>query len=166
MKQQQHFVWIYRFSRIFFVLMILSGLMATPLDQQAAAFLDRYYPSSSFTIMVSHILHAFGELKMRHAYLSYGYGFDWLAVSHVILGLLFMGVDTRYSRHFIFLEVGFLVYIVIIVVAIIKGIIEGMPVWWQMVNYVFGLTGFVLLWAYYHASKKVFLRSSAEEANE
>ena len=73
MKQQQHFVWIYRFSRIFFVLMILSGLMATPLDQQAAAFLVRYYPSSSFNIMVSHILHAFAELKMRLAYLSYGY---------------------------------------------------------------------------------------------
>jgi hypothetical protein len=146
--------------------MILSGLMAIPIDQQAALFIQHYGHSSSVAGVICHLLDVYSTVKVRHTDLSFGYGYDWLAVSHVFLGLLFMGIDMRFVRHMKIFEVGFFAYMVIIVVAIIQGIIKGMPVWWQVVNYAFGLAGFLLLWSYYHVSKKMHIRSSTDVSNE
>jgi hypothetical protein len=74
------------------------------------------------------------------------YGTDWLAFAHVVIAVAFIGPLRDPVRNLWVIEFGTIACILIIPWGIIFGMIRGIPTFWSLIDFSFGIFGFIPLW--------------------
>ncbi len=79
----------------------------------------------------------------RHPFLLYGY--DWLAFSHCVIALFFIGVYKAPVQNRWVINTGLWACVLVLPVAFIAGHFRGIPLWWRLADCSFGVFGSLLL---------------------
>jgi hypothetical protein len=74
------------------------------------------------------------------------YGTDWLAFAHVVIAIAFIGPLRDPVRNRWVIEFGMIACILIIPWGIIFGSIRGIPSFWSVIDFSFGILGLIPLW--------------------
>lgn len=75
-----------------------------------------------------------------------GYGGDWLAFGHFMLGLVFVWAWKDPVRKRWLFDFGLIACSLVIPYALICGEARGIPLWWRFIDCSFGVLGAVPLW--------------------
>ena len=132
---------------VFIAGLILSGVTAFPLLAEmrfAVRLLGLSEASSAtgFTGFSYWILTVrFGLEDMYAHYPWIAYGTDWLAFGHIIIALFFIGPLLRPRDSRSVLHVGIFACVAVVPLAIICGGIRGIPVYWRIIDCLFGVFG-------------------------
>lgn len=140
-------IWLVFFSTA----LIISGVTAifareglrllSPLFSQGSA-LKIFWPFMAEWL--SHVYQAIEETYDKYPFLAYGY--DWLAFGHFIIAIPFImavGDPRRYSW---VITYGIIACLLVIPFALVCGAIRSIPLFWRVVDTLFGIGGlFVLL---------------------
>jgi hypothetical protein len=93
---------------------------------------------------LSHVYQAIEETYDKYPFLAYGY--DWLAFGHFIIAIPFMMVVGDPRHYSWVITYGIIACISVIPFALVFGAIRGIPLFWRVVDTLFGIGGlFVLL---------------------
>ena len=153
MERQYQLRVIRRWILLFIFCLAISGLTAIPVDAQLS-FLFRFTPNeSSLTSWLNRVLSAYREVAANHPFLLYGY--DWLAFAHVVLALLFIGPYKNPVRNIWVLQFGLIACLLVIPTAFIAGHFRGIPLGWRLIDCVFGVFGFAVLWICYRKTAQL-----------
>lgn len=131
--------------------LIASGLTAifareglrllAPLFTDGAA-IRSVWPSMADWLSLVH--RALEETYNRYPFLLYGY--DWLAFGHFIISIPFIMAIRDPVRHSWVITYGIAACVAVLPFAMVFGAIRGLPVFWRLVDTLFGIGGlFVLL---------------------
>lgn len=86
-----------------------------------------------------------GVVQTNSQYPFLAYGTDWLAFSHIVIGVAFMGLYANPVRNVWIVYFGMIACIGVIPLALICGAVRGIPLWWRLIDCSFCLTGMVPL---------------------
>lgn len=136
---------------IFIAGLILSGVTAFPLLAEMR-FIVRFFglgeatSASGFTGLPYWILTVrFGLEDMYAQYPWIAYGTDWLAFGHIVIALFFVGSLFRPRESRSVLCAGIIACVAVVPFALICGEIRGIPVYWRMIDCMFGVVGILPL---------------------
>ena len=139
-------IWLALFS----LALIASGLTAIfareglrlldPLFGQGS-LLQSVWPSMS--AWLSLVYQALEETHDRYPFLAYGY--DWLAFGHFIISIPFIMAIRDPIRHSWVTTYGIAACVAVLPFAIVFGAIRGIPLFWRVVDTLFGIGGLVVL---------------------
>lgn len=139
-------IWLALFSAA----LIASGLTAifareglrllAPLCSQGSA-LQEIWPSMADWLSLVHL--AVEETYSRYPFLAYGY--DWLAFGHFIISIPFIMAIRDPIRHRWVITYGIAACVALLPFAIVLGAIREIPVFWRIVDTLFGVGGLVVL---------------------
>lgn len=134
----------------FIVGLILSGLTAFPLPQEArllAGWLNNA-PAGQGSQLAAWILRVSEGLNAAEArYPFLLYGTDWLAFAHLVIAIMFVGPLRDPVRNVWVVHWGLLACVGVLPLALICGPIRGIPFFWQLIDCSFGVVGIVPLFA-------------------
>lgn len=83
------------------------------------------------------------ETYTRYPFIAYG--FDWLAFGHFIISIPFIMAIRDPARHSWVISYGIAACIAVLPFAIVFGAIRGIPLFWRVVDTLFGIGGLVVL---------------------
>lgn len=139
-------IWLFLFSAA----LIASGMTAifareglrflSPLFAQGSA-LDAAWPSMSDWLSLVH--QAVEETYSRYPFIAYG--FDWLAFGHFIISIPFIMAIRDPVRHSWVITFGMAACIAVLPFAILFGAISGIPLFWRVLDSLFGIGGLIVL---------------------
>ena len=139
-------IWLVLFSAA----LIGSGLTAifareglrllSPLFGQGS-ILQAAWPSMADWLSLVH--HAVEETYDRYPFLAYGY--DWLAFGHFIISIPFIMAIRDPLRHSWVITYGIAACVAVLPFAIVFGAIRGIPLFWRVVDTLFGIGGLAVL---------------------
>jgi hypothetical protein len=142
-----------RWLLAFFMLgLVLSGLTAFPLQVETetlARTLD--IPSNASPDDYTGLRHWIalvqeGIQRTNADYPFMAYGTDWLAFSHLIIAVAFIGPFRDPLRNRWVITFGLIACVAVIPTALICGHFRGIPFYWQLIDCSFGLIAAVPLW--------------------
>jgi hypothetical protein len=142
-----------RWLLAFFVLgLVLSGLTAFPIQveiETLARTLD--IPSNASPDDYTGLWHWIalvreGIQRTNADYPFMAYGTDWLAFSHLIIAVAFIGPFRDPLRNRWVITFGLIACVAVIPTALICGHFRGIPFYWQLIDCSFGLIAAVPLW--------------------
>ena len=135
---------------LFSIALIASGLTAIfareglqflyPLFS-SDSILDQLWPSMAEWLNTVYL--AVEETYTNYPFLAYGY--DWLAFGHFIISIPFIMAIRNPLRLPWVVEYGIAACIAVLPFAIVFGAIRGIPMFWRVVDTMFGLGGLLLL---------------------
>lgn len=129
---------------LFMVLLVLSGLTAFPVQTELNFFAGHWNWFPQFMQpWLMEINGTINAIAKEHSYLLYGY--DWLAYSHIVIALFFIGVFRDPVRNAWVLRMGMLACAGVFIVAFIAGQVRGIPVFWTLIDCSFGFFGMIPL---------------------
>src|SRR5687768_12351329 len=130
---------------IFFIIcLVLSGLTAFPLETELAwmnSFFDNI--QSGLGYWINKVYVALKDTNRQYPFLAYGY--DWLAFSHLVIAVSFIGPLRDPVRNKWVIEFGMIACCMIFPLAFIAGSVRGIPFYWQLIDCSFGVIGFIVL---------------------
>jgi hypothetical protein len=138
---------------VFFILaLVVSGLTAFPLETElkvlcsilnidTACSPDMYSGFKHWIALVSD-----GLTTTNQQYPFLAYGTDWLAFSHIVIAVAFIGLFVNPVRNKWIIYFGMIACLGIIPLALICGHIRDIPFYWQMLDCSFGVFGFIPLY--------------------
>lgn len=129
----------------FIVLLVVSGLTAFPIETELRWLSEhcKFLPTF-MREWINAIYSAVHETNALYPQLSYGT--DWLAFSHLVIAVAFIGplIDpVKNSWIFVF---GMIACGMVIPLAFICGPIRSIPIYWTIIDCSFGVFGFIPLW--------------------
>ena len=135
----------------FMVALSISGLTAVPLVWEVTILHNLLGPSSWFAnlwpAMALWITAVYeGITKTATTFPFMLYGTDWLAFAHVVIAIAFIGPLRDPVRNRWVVEFGMIACILIIPWGIIFGMIRGIPPFWSLIDFSFGIFGLIPLW--------------------
>lgn len=137
---------IKRLTLLFIILLVLSGVTTFPL-QTELNFLTDYFNTSSSSGLIAQWINqvniALNDLNQNYPFLAYGT--DWLAFSHIVISLFFIGVYTHPVQNSWVTKVGIIACLLVFPVAFIAGNYRGIPLFWQLIDCCFGAFGLIPL---------------------
>jgi hypothetical protein len=135
---------IRRWTLLFIVLLVISGLTAFPVHTELHLLLrfQDVFPDFVRNWLID-ITVAVDQLMKNAPYLLYGY--DWLAYAHIVIALFFFGVYKNPVQNAWVLRVGMVACAGVFVIAFICGRVRGIPFLWTMVDCSFGFFGMIPL---------------------
>jgi len=74
------------------------------------------------------------------------YGTDWLAFGHFVIAIAFLGALRDPVRNLWVIEFGMIACILVVPMALIFGLIRGIPLLWRLIDTSFGIFGIIPLW--------------------
>ena len=83
------------------------------------------------------------ETNARYPFISYGT--DWLAFAHLVIAVVFIGPLKQPVRNIWVVEFGIVACIAVFPLALIAGEVRQIPVFWRLVDCMFGLAGGLIL---------------------
>ena len=92
-------------------------------------------------LTVQAALHETGE---QSAFLFYGT--DWLAFGHFVIAIAFIGALRDPARNVWLFTFGMIACALVVPFALVMGGFRGIPLWWRLIDCLFGMVGFVPLW--------------------
>lgn len=143
----------------FIVALVVSGLTAFPLEWELN-LLARMLGATDSTIpgQCTGLLHWIVKVRdgLRATYVAYpfiGYGTDWLAFAHVVIALFFIGPWREPVRNVWVVEAGMVACVLVVPLALVCGPVRGIPVYWRLIDCLFGVLGFIPLWLVWRWTK-------------
>jgi hypothetical protein len=134
--------------------LVLGGATAIPLVHEvdwlaAATGLDGIMESGAETapgwaLWLARVQAAVHEVDARAPFLFYGT--DWLAFAHFVIAIAFAGALRDPVRNRWLFEFGLLACALLVPYALVLGAIRGIPLWWRLLDSLFGVFGFIPLW--------------------
>ncbi len=91
------------------------------------------------------------------------YGTDWLAFSHLVIAVAFVGIYVKPIRNIWIVYFGMIACAGIIPLSLICGYIRDIPVYWRMVDCSFGIFGIIPLWLLLKYIKKLEALTGKQE---
>lgn len=139
-KTKREIKWIL----IFFIsALFISGLTAFFIETELSFISDLFNGEDKLSLWLKTCYVAVKETNLSYPFLAYGT--DWLAYSHIILSILFLGplVDPVKNKWVIIF--GTVACIGIIPVALVAGYVRSIPFFWQLIDISFGIFGCIPL---------------------
>lgn len=141
-----------RFLLLFFILALTAaGLTAIPLRWELA-LLDRWFGVHSsliriFPSMAEWISRVNSDVQNGYGtYPLLAYGTDWLAFAHIVIAVAFVGPLRDPVKNIWVIEFGMIACILLIPWALIFGVVRGIPIFWTLIDMLFGAFGVIPLW--------------------
>jgi hypothetical protein len=133
---------------LFMAGLVLSGLTAFPIETElrwlAAMLPDSEQPNpSNLTSWILTVRDAVIDTNARYPFLAYGT--DWLAFSHLVIAVAFIGPLRDPVRNIWVIDFGLIACAGVIPMALIAGHIRAIPLWWQLIDCSFGVFGAIPL---------------------
>lgn len=137
---------IKRLTLLFIILLVLSGVTAFPL-QTELNFLTNYFNLKASSGLIAQWINqvniALNDVHQNYPFLAYGT--DWLAFSHIIISLFFIGVYIHPVQNIWVTKVGIIACLLVFPLAFIAGNYRGIPLFWQLIDCCFGAFGLIPL---------------------
>jgi len=139
-------IWLY----IFIIGLVISGVTAFPLEWELGV-LDRYLGQgtaieNTFPELSACITKVYGGLDDTNAkYPFIAYGTDWLAFAHLILAVLFIGPLRDPVKNIWVIDFGIIACVLVVPFALICGGFRDIPLFWRLLDCLFGIIGIVPL---------------------
>ncbi|MBS1668000.1 MAG: hypothetical protein JST58_11545 [Bacteroidetes bacterium] len=130
--------------RLFISGLFLSGATAIPVVSEVSFLVKQFPANSAIGVFLASVLEGLSKTATHYPFLFYGY--DWLAFAHFVLAILFMGgpLQDPVKNKWV-VEFGMIVCFLVIQYALITGYFRDLPIWWRLVDCLFGLFGFIPL---------------------
>ncbi len=140
---------IFRFRvvmSLFIIGLIVSGLTAFPLQWELGLLAKWMGVAGADPDSLTGLRHwiACVHEGLQNSYRDYpflGYGTDWLAFSHIVLAVFFIGPLREPTKHDWILISGVIACAGVIPLALICGPIRGIPMYWRLIDCSFGVIG-------------------------
>ncbi|MBA3972556.1 MAG: hypothetical protein H0X46_10550, partial [Bacteroidetes bacterium] len=78
-------------------------------------------------------------------YIQLAYGTDWLAFSHIVIAMAFIGPLIDPVKNIWVIQFGIIACVMVFPLALIAGPIRHIPFYWQLIDCSFGLFGAIPL---------------------
>lgn len=144
-----------RWLLVFFVVaLVLSGLTAFPLKWESRvlhlllgtdSWVGSFWPA--FSGWITFVYQGLAEMYEKYPFISYGT--DWLAFAHLVIAVAFVGPLRDPVRNIWVIEFGLIACVLVIPLALICGLVRGIPLWWRLFDCAFGVFGIIplcLIW--------------------
>ncbi len=141
---------IRRWLVFFMVMLILSGITASPAETELAIL--KNFTGGKIQ-WLNDVYNAIRETNAKYPYLSYGY--DWLAFAHIVIALAFIGPYKDPVRNKWVIDWGMISCILVFPLAMIMGPARGIPFTWRLLDCSFGVFGILPLWRVYILTKRL-----------
>ena len=145
---------IRRWLMLFIILLIISGVTAFPIETELDLFLSY---SSAYPQWVQFWLTTSAD-AVKHTNASYpylAYGTDWLAFSHLVIAVAFIGPLKDPVRNIWVIQFGMIACVMVFPLAFIAGPIRHIPFYWQLIDCSFGVFGLLPLYLIYKLIKQL-----------
>jgi hypothetical protein len=136
---------------LFIVGLVSSGATAISLESETGLLLrlagineQGGEPANPVTVWLSRVYGALREVNQRHPFIAYGG--DWLAFSHFVIAIAFIGAWRDPVRNIWLFDFGLIACALVIPYALICGGVRGIPIWWRLIDCSFGIFGAIPLW--------------------
>jgi hypothetical protein len=149
---------IRRLIFLFIVGLVLSGITAFPLGWEIGVIhelLAAWEWNNSLSQWITFIHE--GLQKTDREYPFFGYGTDWLGFAHLIIAIVFIGPLKDPIKNKWVVEFGLIACGTIIPFAFIAGEARGIPVYWRIIDCMFGVAGGLILTRCYQKIRKLEL---------
>src|SRR6266478_896747 len=153
---------IKRWLAFFMVMLAISGLTAIPVEWELSIAIKFFAEDSFIGSWLSEVYGAVKNTGEKYPYLFYGY--DWLAFSHVVLAIVFIGPYKDPVKNKWVIEFGAIACFLVIPFAFIAGYFRGIPFWWRLIDCSFGILGLVPLGICYNKINEIEKRSHQNSA--
>lgn len=129
---------------VFIALLVLSGVTAFPL-QAELNFLSEYFNGNSgvLQLWIIEVNVAINYINQHYPFLAYGT--DWLAFSHIVISIFFIGVYKNPVQNIWITTTGIIACVLIFPVAFIAGYFRNIPFFWILIDCSFGALGLIPL---------------------
>ena len=136
---------------LFMIALSISGLTAIPLVWEVTILRNMFgngtWLADSVPFMSDWIEQVYmGIVETASAHPFMLYGTDWLAFAHIVIAIAFVGPLRDPVKNIWVIEFGMIACVLIIPWGIIFGSIRGIPSFWLLVDFSFGIFGFIPLW--------------------
>jgi hypothetical protein len=156
-QEQQIRSRVKRLILLFIVCLCLSGITAFPLQLEISA-LNSFFTFHHVAFISDWVEKVYEGIERTAAvYPFMAYGTDWLAFSHLVIAVVFLGPLKDPVRNIWVIQFGRIACIMVFPLAFICGTIRGIPFWWQLIDCSFGVTGFILLSVIYNSIRHLEL---------
>ena len=147
---------IRRWLLFFMIALVLSGITAFPIQTEVNFFLSvrDYLPLPDVMLHWLEYI-AKGVNSTMATFPQVFYGCDWLAFSHIVIALFFIGVYKNPVQNAWVLRIGLIACAGIIPLAFIGGSVRDIPVFWRLIDCSFGVFGSLPLLYVLHLIKKL-----------
>jgi hypothetical protein len=140
-----------RFWLIFFsTALVTSGVTAIFAREELRLLSPLFSEGSTLQILwpamadwLSMVYRSIEETYDKYPFLAYGY--DWLAFGHFIIAIPFIMAVSDPRRYSWVITYGMTACLVVIPFAIVFGAIRGIPLFWRVVDTLFGIGGLLVL---------------------
>lgn len=136
--------------------LVFSGLTAFPIEWElriAHTWIQQCGCSNAVTEWIERAHAGVTDTNARYPFISYGT--DWLAFAHLVIAIAFIGPLRDPVRNIWVVEFGIIACLCIFPLATIAGAVRGIPVYWRILDCMFGVVGGLLLAACYSRIKKL-----------
>jgi hypothetical protein len=147
---------IRRLLFIFTTALVVSGLTAFPIEAELAIAqnaVDYLGLDNAFSKWLEQAYVGIRETNAVYPFISYGT--DWLAFAHLVIAIVFLGPLKDPVRNIWVIEFGMIACMAVLPLAFIAGMIREIPLFWQMLDSMFGLLGLAVLLPCYIKIKKL-----------
>lgn len=137
---------IKRLTLLFIILLVLSGITAFPLHTELNFLTDYFNLTTSsglIALWITQVTTALNDVHQNYPFLAYGT--DWLAFSHIVISLFFIGVYINPVQNNWVTKMGIVACLLVFPLAFIAGNYRGIPLFWQLIDCCFGAFGLIPL---------------------
>ena len=138
---------IKRLIIFFIVATVLSGITAFPIEWQlslASAWIHEWQWNNGLTQWLKLVHQGVTETNIKYPFIFYGT--DWLAFAHLVIAVAFIGPLRDPVRNIWVIEFGMLACLGVFPLAFIAGAVRGIPLYWSLIDCLFGVGGGLVLW--------------------
>lgn len=136
---------------LFMLGLILSGVTAFPLEAESGLLVRLLHAEWSpaiahlpgFVDWVDRVHQGIAQTNQEYPFMAYGT--DWLAFAHLVIAVAFWGPLRDPVRNIWVVHFGMIACAAVVPLALIAGLIRGIPWWWQLIDISFGVFGIIPL---------------------
>jgi len=96
-----------------------------------------------------------GVISTNRDYPFLAYGTDWLAFSHLVIAVAFVGLYVKPIRNKWIVYFGMIACLGVLPLALICGVVRGIPLWWRFIDCSFCVFGMIPLYFLHVYIKKL-----------
>jgi hypothetical protein len=134
-------------TTVFIICLALSGITAFPLESELKllhSWSNNFLSSSNqITHWINYVYEGVQKTNAQYPFMAYGT--DWLAFSHLVIAVFFIGLFKDPVRNKWIVDAGVIACIMVIPLALITGPIRGIPIYWRLIDCSFGVVGIIPL---------------------
>lgn len=132
----------------FIIALVISGLTAFPIESQLR-FANEWLHISTWDqpALKKWLESVYQGVSQTNAHFPFiAYGTDWLAFAHLVIAVALIGPLKDPIKNIWVIEFGIISAVAVIPMAFIAGEIRSIPIFWRLIDCLFGIVGALVLW--------------------